>query len=139
MHLSMAISAAGTTLILSPYVLLSLLPALIAAELALYGWYRRRMPVAMPFIVLMSAVCFWSACHSLSVASETLTTTLFWSQLQYGGIVLVPPLWLLFALAYHGTEALSRPAQRYGLLVPAVLSYAAVLSNSQHHLWWPTV
>src|SRR4030095_4001758 len=25
------------------------------------------------------------------------------------------------------------------LLVPAALSYAAVLTNDWHHLWWPTV
>jgi len=35
MYFPMVISAAGTTLTLSPYVLLSLIPALIAAELAL--------------------------------------------------------------------------------------------------------
>jgi signal transduction histidine kinase len=139
MYLPMVIPAAGTTFTLSPYVLLSLLPALVAAELALYGWHRRQMAVAIPFILLMTAVCFWSACHSMSVAGDTLTTTLFWSQLQYGGIVLVAPLWLLFAIAYHRRQAPIRPAQRYVLFLPAFLSYAAVLTNSEHQLWWPTV
>jgi signal transduction histidine kinase len=139
MYLPMVISAAGTTFTLSPYVLLSLLPALVAAELALYGWHRRQMTVAIPFILLMMAVCFWSACHSLSVAGDTLTTTLFWSQLQYGGIVLVAPLWLLFAIAYHRRQAPLQPAQRYVLFLPAFLSYAAVLTNSEHQLWWPTI
>ncbi|MEO7909855.1 MAG: histidine kinase N-terminal 7TM domain-containing protein [Roseiflexaceae bacterium] len=138
MYLPMIPSAAGTASTLTPYILLSLLPSIIAAELALYGWHRRQMPAAIPFILLMTAICFWSACHTLSVASATLAPILFWAQLQYGGIVLVAPLWLLFALAYHGTATL-RPAQLYALFVPALVSYAAVLTNGAHHLWWPTV
>jgi signal transduction histidine kinase len=139
MELPILSSAAGTTSTLTPYILLSLLPSIIAAELALYGWQRRQLTAAMPFILLMAAVCFWSVCHTLSVASATLAPTLFWAQLQYGGIVLVAPLWLLFALDYHGAATPIQPAQRYVLLAPALVSYAAVLSNEAHHLWWPTV
>jgi signal transduction histidine kinase len=139
MYLPMVTAVAGTSSTLSPYILLSLLPAIIAAELALYGWHRRQIAAAIPFILLMTAVCFWSACHTLSMASAALAPTLFWAQLQYGGIVLVAPLWLLFALAYHGTERPIRPAQRSALLVLALMSYAAVLTNSSHRLWWPTV
>jgi signal transduction histidine kinase len=139
MYLPMVTSAAGTASTLTPYVLLSLLPSIIAAELALYSWHRRQIAAAVPFILLMAAVCFWSVCHTLSVASETLAPTLFWAQLQYGGIVLVAPLWLLFALTYHGTATPIKPAQRYWLLLPALVSYAAVLSNGWHYLWWPTV
>jgi signal transduction histidine kinase len=139
MDLSMVTAAAGISSTPTPYVLLSLLPAILAAELALYGWHRRQLAATMPFILLMTAVCFWSICHTLSVASTTLAPTLFWAQLQYGGIVLVAPLWLLFALAYHGTETPIRPVQRFALLLPALLSYAAVLTNGMHHLWWLTV
>jgi signal transduction histidine kinase len=139
MYLPMVSSAAGATSTLPPYILLSLLPSILAAELALYSWHRRQMAAAIPFIVLMIAVCFWSACHTLSVASTTLAPTLFWAQLQYGGIVLVGPLWLLFALTYHGPATPISPAQRFGLFVPALLSYVAVLTNGAHHLWWPTV
>jgi signal transduction histidine kinase len=135
----MITSAAVPTSTLTPYILLSLLPALIAAELALYGWHRRQFSAALPFILLMTAVCFWSICHTLSMASATLAQTLFWAQLQYGGIVLVAPLWLLFAFDYHGIETPLKPAQRFALLAPALLSYGVVLTNGSHQLWWPTV
>jgi signal transduction histidine kinase len=139
MYLPMVTLGAGITASATPYVLLSLLPALIAAELALYAWHRRQIAAARPFILLMAAVCFWSSCHTLSMASETLPPTLFWAQLQYGGIVFVAPMWLLFALTYHGPEPSNRPALRYWLLLPALLSYGAVVTNGLHHLWWPTV
>jgi signal transduction histidine kinase len=139
MYVPMVSSAAGATSTLSTYILVSLLPSILAAELALYTWHRRQMAAAIPFILLMSAVCFWAACHTLSVAHTTLAPTLFWAQLQYGGIVLVAPLWLLFALSYHGPAMSLNPTQRFMLFLPALLSYAAVLTNEAHHLWWPTV
>jgi signal transduction histidine kinase len=139
MALPMITSAAGTTSTLSPSILLSLLPSIIAAELALYSWHRRQLNAALPFMLLMMAVCFWSICHTLSMASATFAPTLFWAQLQYGGIVLVAPLWLLFALTYHRTETPIGPVQRYVLLMPALVSYGVVLTNEAHHLWWPTV
>src|SRR5216110_2966646 len=99
------ISPSGTSLTVAPYVILYLIPAVIAAELALYGWHWRHLPAAIPFSLLMVAVVFWSACHAASVASSTLAATRFWAQIQYGGIVLIGPSWLLFALAYRGTAS----------------------------------
>src|SRR6266487_1762987 len=139
MNLPMLSWPAGPTLAVTPYAILSLIPAVIAAELALYGWQQRQIRAAVPFILLMAAVGFWAACHTLSVASATLVTTLFWAQLQYGGIVLVGPLWLLFALAYDGRWGRITKLHCCMLLLPAVLSYIAVLTNGWHHLWWPTV
>ena len=126
-------------LAVAPYVILYLIPAVITAELALYGWHWRHIDAAVPFCLLMIAVVLWSVCHALSVASSSLPTTLFWAQIQYAGIVLIGPIWLLFALAYRGGPSQVLPKLGGWLLVPAGLSYAAVLSNERHHLWWPTV
>jgi signal transduction histidine kinase len=132
-------AASGTALTVTLYVILYLIPAVIAAELAVCTWQWRHMPAATPFRLLMTAVVFWSVCHAVSVASSTLAATLFWAQLQYGGIVLIAPLWLLFALAYRGTPSQVLASYHGWLLILAALSYAAVLTNGWHHLWWPTV
>jgi signal transduction histidine kinase/PAS domain-containing protein len=123
----------------APYVILYLVPAAISAGLALYGWRRRHARAAMLFSLLMAAVVFWSVCHALSAASTTLPAVLLWAQIQYGGIALVAPLWLLFALAYSDSWPQITPAQRAALLAPAPLIWLAVLTNGWHHLWWPTV
>jgi len=121
-----------------PYVVLYLIPAGISAVLAVYGW-RHRSDEARPFSLLMAAVAFWSACHALSVASSTFEGTLFWSQIQYGGIVLVGPLWLLFAMAYTNRWRQAPGAIQIGLLIPAALAYAAVLTNGWHQMWWTSI
>jgi signal transduction histidine kinase/PAS domain-containing protein len=123
----------------APYVILNLMPAAISAGLAIYAGQRRQVRAAAPFSLLMTAVVFWSVCHALSAASSTLEDVLFWAQVQYGGIVLVGPLWLLFALAYADGWSRTTLAQRLGLFAPAALAYVAVLTNGWHHLWWPAV
>ncbi|HET9224395.1 MAG TPA: histidine kinase N-terminal 7TM domain-containing protein, partial [Roseiflexaceae bacterium] len=122
----------------APYVILYLVPAAISTVLALYGWQRRQVRAALPFGLLMAAIVFWSICHALSAASTTLPQVLFWAQVQYGGIVWVAPLWLLFALAYANVRPSATSAQRVALLALAPLIWLAVLTNDWHHLWWPT-
>src|SRR5262245_40220157 len=110
----------------APYVILYLIPAATSAALAGYAWRRRQYNAAGPFGLLMTALVFWSVCHALSVADPTLEGTLFWAQVQYGGIVLVGPLWLLFALAYADQWSRATPLLRVMLFVPAALAYGLV-------------
>lgn len=123
----------------APYVVLYLIPVVTSIALAVYGWKQRRYRAAEPFSLLMASLAFWSTCHALSVADPTLQGTLFWAQMQYGGIVLVGPLWLLFALAYADQWSRATVPLRAALLLPAVLAYIAVLTNDQHSLWWTHV
>jgi signal transduction histidine kinase/PAS domain-containing protein len=123
----------------APYVILYLFPAIISAGLAVYGWRRRQYRAAEQFSLLMAALAFWSACHALSVADPTLEGTLFWAKVQYGGVVLVGPFWFLFALAY--ADQWRRVTLRLWafLLIVATTTYALVLTNDLHMLWWTSV
>jgi PAS domain S-box-containing protein len=121
-----------------PYVAIYLLPAITSAALAVYGW-RRHTAESRPFSLLMAAVAFWSLCHALSVADPTFEGTLFWAMIQYAGIVLVSPAWVLFALAYANRWRLATWRVRAALAIPAVLAFLAVQTNGWHHLWWSQV
>lgn len=123
----------------APYVLLYLLSAATSLALAFYGWRRWQYVEVKPFVVLMAAVAFWSFSHALSVGSSSLASTLFWAQVQYVGIVLVGPLWLLYALAYADRWNDITWARCALLFIIPALSLIAVLTNSWHRLWWPTV
>lgn len=122
-----------------PFVILYLIPAATSAALAVYAWKQRHYRQAGPFGLLMAALAFWSTCHALSVADMTLEGTLFWSQLQYGGVVLVGPLLLLFALAYADQWAWATAKMRVVLYAPSLLLFIAVMTNESHHLWWTSV
>ncbi|HEU5100529.1 MAG TPA: histidine kinase N-terminal 7TM domain-containing protein [Roseiflexaceae bacterium] len=124
---------------ITPYVILYLMPAVTSGILAVYAWRRRGADGAGQLSLLMAAVAFWSLCHTFSIASSTLAGALFWAQVQYGGIVLVGPSWLLFALAYASQWHRVNRAVLLALLIPAGLALAAVLTNGWHQLWWPSV
>src|SRR5262245_34519197 len=124
---------------ITPYVILYLLPAGIATAIAGYNWRRPGRDHVMLVSLLMASVGFWCVCHALSIAGMQYETVLFWSQVQYFGIVLVPPLFALFALAYTGHIGRVGSVPRIALFIPAALSLAAVLSNNIHHLWWAQI
>lgn len=123
----------------APYVLLYLVSAATSLALAFYGWKRWQYVEVKPFVVLMAAIAFWSFCHALSVGSSTLAGTLFWAQIQYAGIVLIGPLWLLYALAYADRWNNVTRALCVVLFIIPALSLLAVLTNAWHGLWWPSV
>ncbi|MBN1284642.1 MAG: PAS domain S-box protein [Anaerolineae bacterium] len=88
----------------APYTWLLLVAAVISVTLALYVWRRRTGPGATPFVLFMLAIAEWSLAGVFVLLSVDLSAKLFWANVQYLGAVVVPPLWLLFALQYTGQQ-----------------------------------
>ncbi len=65
----------------------------------------------MPLAVLMLGVAQWSLSYALSLAQVSLSAQIFWANLTYIGIGLVPASWLAFALEYIGQGSWAHPAQ----------------------------
>ena len=121
---------------LNPYTLWYFIPAMLGMALSFYGFRRRLTAIAAPFGLLMLALALWCFCHALSVASTTLSLVLFWTQIQYLGIVAVGPCWLMFALAHAGREAWATTPLRLVMAALALVTFLAVMTNQAHGLWW---
>jgi PAS domain S-box-containing protein len=121
------------------YALLYLATALGAVGLMAYGWKRRYFRAGIPFFLVMAALAFWSFSHALGIADPTRNGTLIWMQVQYLGIVLIGPFWLVFALAYADRWRAWPQSRRIALFVPSFLSMLASASNAWHGLWWRNV
>ncbi len=121
------------------YALLYLAVSLGAVSLMAYGWKRRYFRAGMPFFLVMAALAFWSFSHALAIADPTRNGTLIWMQLQYLGIILIGPFWLMFALAYADRWRGLPRNWRIALFGPALLSLLAIASNAWHGLWWRNV
>lgn len=124
---------------ITPFASLYILPTVLSTIMAIYGLRRGNRTGAIPFSLLMLSLAVWCLCHALSVASTSFESTLFWSQAQYVGIVAVGPFWLLFALAYADREAWASMLVRIGMCMIAICSFAAVITNELHMLWWTSV
>jgi PAS domain S-box-containing protein len=119
----------------SPYLLPLLITAALSALLTLVIWRRRRAPGAVPLAILTSAVALWALAYLLSLAASALEAQLFWANLAYLGIVLVPVSWLAFALAYSGRGAWLSPRRLLLLAIMPLATLAAVWTNELHLLF----
>lgn len=122
-----------------PYLVLYLVPATISGLLAAYMWRRRYYRSGRSFTLLMGALSFWCFCHALSIAGPTFERTYFWSSVQYAGIVMIMPAWLMLALSYTGYWWRRNLALLAPLLLPALVFFVLMLTNGVHGQWWTRV
>jgi diguanylate cyclase (GGDEF)-like protein/PAS domain S-box-containing protein len=94
----------------NPYSLPLLLSAAIAAGVAAIAWRRRAAPGARPLALLMLGLGIWAGGYAGQWAASTLDTLVFWQNLTYLGVVMVPATFPAFALQYtRGSARLGWP------------------------------
>jgi hypothetical protein len=103
--------------------------------LALLLWPRRDAPGVGPLTVLMLGVALWSLAYAFSLTQVSLSAQLFWINMSYLGIGLVPASWLAFALEYIG-QGVWLTRRRLALLaIEPLLALALALTNDLHLLF----
>ncbi len=128
----MALSSVPVT---APFLILAALLALLTS----YAWRQRRVPGAVALGGLALATSLWLLTAALERNAMTLDEKLLWLRVQYLGIVLVPPAWLVFCVQY-GARSGWFTRRRLGLLlIEPVLTLLLVWSNAFHGLVWSRV
>ncbi len=86
-----------------------LIASLIAIFLLVYTWQRRTMRGARPLLPLLLGIVIWLVGSTIEGLYFNYNSRLFWSNIQYIGIVIVPTAWLVFSLYFTDrTSALTR-------------------------------
>ncbi len=86
----------------SPYLIALIVSTIIPLLLALFLWiYLKTTSIKIGSMILV-ACALWSLGHLLEAASVEYTTKIFWSKMEYIGIVLVPTFWVIYVLHYIG-------------------------------------
>jgi PAS domain S-box-containing protein len=116
------------------YVWPLLVTAAILAALALFAWRRRPTPGAGAFALLMVAASEWALGYALELGSTTLLAKVFWADVQYLGIVVVPGAWLVFVLRYVGAEEWLSRRNLALLAIEPVVMLALVRTSAAHGL-----
>lgn len=119
----------------NPYSIPLIIVAAISVVLAYIAWRHRSAPGARPLAVLMLAVGGWACAYALSLAGSTLSAQLFWANVTYLGIVLVPAAWLLLALEYTGHERWLTRRKLALLGIMPLLTILVVWTDSMHHFF----
>jgi len=80
------------------------LAAILTFTMAVLAWRRRQTVGLLSFSLLMTAVGIWSLAYLFELLASGLQTKIFWANVQYIAIPLVPSLWFLFAFQYAGQD-----------------------------------
>lgn len=123
-----------TLLYLIPY----LASGAISLGVGLYAW-RRRAIGAMPYAVSTLGSALWTLGFILELLNPSLAGKVFWDNVQFGAMFVVPVAGVMFALEYTGRK-LAHPQRAWAWLsiVPA-LSLAVIFTDPWHHLIRPAV
>jgi PAS domain S-box-containing protein len=118
----------------TPYVLPEIITVAVCSWLVIVTWRRRSAPGTLPFIILLLGVAEYSLGYVLELGSPDLPTVIFWNNIEWLGVVLLPPAWLAFALQYTGrTRWLTRRMLVLLAIVPLV-TLLLVWTNDIHGL-----
>jgi PAS domain S-box-containing protein len=118
----------------TPYVLPLIVAVVISVSVAAYAWRHGPAAGTRPLAALMLAVGLWSLGYALELSSAWLPAKLFWDNVAYLGVELVPATWLAFAMEYTGRERLLTRRVYGPLAVEPVVFIAVLLSGDSFGL-----
>ena len=67
----------------TPYIWPVIIAGVISGSIAIVAWKRRPAPGATAFALLMLSVTEWSLLYAFEIVSRTLTTKIFWADLEW--------------------------------------------------------
>ncbi|MFO7716302.1 histidine kinase N-terminal 7TM domain-containing protein [Desulfosarcina sp.] len=115
-----------------PYTVSLFAASVISLSLAGSVWKTRTTINTRSFVVLMLVISLWATMHIFELAASTLATKVFWANMQFFCIVLVPPTLLTFVGRYtRRDDVISTPRMALILLLP-LLIVALVWTNGFH-------
>jgi len=121
----------------TPYTLPLIVAAAIALGLALFVLkYRRSVPGALTFALLMVAVAIWSGGYALEISATAFAAKVFFAKVQYFGIAAIPLLWLYFVTLFVGESSWMTAGRLALLAVMPLVTVLLVWFNERLHLIW---
>ncbi|MES2807379.1 MAG: histidine kinase N-terminal 7TM domain-containing protein [Bacteroidota bacterium] len=91
------------------------------------------------FGYVMVFIAIWAITYGCELSANTLQQMLFWVNIEYLGIGLLPPLWAIFVIGFVGKEAWLTPLNRALIFSIGVITLLMVWTNPLHHLHYTSV
>jgi diguanylate cyclase (GGDEF)-like protein len=124
---------------MNTFITLLLFTSVFSISLSVFIRRREKSTLTGYFSILALAVAVWSLCYAAELYSKELPWMVFWANYAYFSILLLPPVWLAFTLAYTGQERYLTRRNRLLLSIEPVIVLALVWTNPAHHLFFSGV
>ncbi len=118
------------------YTIILLAASAMTALFAVYGASRRRSPAALPFAGLAVVSTFYTFGSAFELASVDLAGKVFWTRIEYIGIVFIPVFWLLLAARFSGKDKDLTKTILGTMIFLSTLTLAINYTNDWHHLYY---
>jgi len=102
---------------------------------AVMTWRRRINPGSIPFALLMLSLFVWSFASIFEAGAMAAEGKIFWSKLQYIGIINVSPLWVYFTVEFTGRDKFLKTKWGWLLWVIPVITLFLAFTNFELHNW----
>lgn len=121
-----------STLLIMKVILIATIA--IGVSGSLLAWRERPEPGSVPLAVLLAGQSWWSATLFFRITAADIGSKIFWVDISWIGVVVIPAAWLFFSLEYAGYSQYVRP--RYIALASVVPAVTAVLglTDTYHSL-----
>jgi PAS domain S-box-containing protein len=120
----------------NPYSIPSILSAIIAFTVAFIAWKRRSVPGAISLALMLLSAGVWALAYAVELSVTNLQAQIFWSKVEYLGIVNIPVLYLVFALEYAKQERYLTRRSTLLLWIIPVITLFLTWTNELHLLIW---
>ncbi len=120
----------------TPYIWPAIVSTVFPAVLGVYGWRRRSVPGAFPFIALMACGALWASGSALELLATDLAAKIFWAKVQSAWQPALVTAGLWFALEYADLRRWLVRRNLILLAIPPSLWILLVLTNHTHGLIW---
>lgn len=126
--------------LISIYLILLSLLALITIGISIFAFFNWQLPGARSLGFLMLAISIWAGSYALEISLATLADKIFFRKILYLGMSLSPPFWLWLSIRYTGIRSWWAERNRLGLIaLPGVLSFSLGATNETHQLIWKSL
>jgi diguanylate cyclase (GGDEF)-like protein/PAS domain S-box-containing protein len=120
----------------NPFSVYVLLCGGMSIAIAYYAWRRPAAFGARAFSAFMLALSIYIIGYAMELASPDLAGMLFWSKVEYIGILSFPALFIVFAAQYAGRDGwLSRRLVVLLFVVPAVMFFFKLFDERLHLIY----
>ncbi|MEJ5222964.1 MAG: diguanylate cyclase [Anaerolineales bacterium] len=117
------------------YVLPLYLSATLMMSLAMYAWWYREEPVALPFALALVIGAIWPLTYGLELSSIPLDDKVTWIRIRHLFLPYLPLAWLILVYTYVQDRAIHDWKRILTLAVIPTTTAVLALTSSRHDLF----
>jgi diguanylate cyclase (GGDEF)-like protein len=122
--------------VVTPFVLVFILTAIVSSCVAIIAWLRRKSPGSLALFFLMMAIVEWSLAAGIEAAAVGETAKVLWSKIEYLGAYTSPVFLLIFAVQYTRRDKWLNRRNLLFLFILPVTTIVLAATNEWHRLIW---